>query len=102
MNHDSAEILPFGKARSHHRAFAPRFREPCQKSLLDAAYGSGGLPVAAADGATKRVAARLTLMGLLDIAEIDEAGGARRLRASEAMLADLARPWHLARPRTAF
>lgn len=97
MNHDSAEILPFGKARSR-LPYAPRFREPCQKTLLDAVYGGGGLPVAAADGATKRVAARLHVLGLLEIAEIDEGGTPRRLRASETMIADLARPWRLARP----
>ena len=99
MNHETADILPFGKARPRPHAFSPRFREPCQRTLLDAVYGGGGLPVAAGDRATKRVAARLNVMGLLDIAEIDEAGAARRLRASEAMIADLARPWHLARPR---
>ena len=69
-----------------------------QKSLMEAVYAAGSLPVAADDRATKDMATRLTIFGFVVIDEIASDGSLRRLRASEAMNASCTRPWRISKP----
>ncbi|MBF9232806.1 hypothetical protein [Microvirga alba] len=69
-----------------------------QKGLMDAVYAAGSLPIAADDRATKVMATRLTIFGLVVIDEVQADGTARRLRPSEAIHASTARPWRIAKP----
>ncbi|NBJ10438.1 hypothetical protein [Microvirga arsenatis] len=69
-----------------------------QKSLMDAVYAAGSLPIDAGDRATKAMAARLTISGFVVIDELRADGTLRRLRPSEAIHASTARPWHVSKP----
>ncbi|MDQ4136872.1 MAG: hypothetical protein M3158_11860 [Pseudomonadota bacterium] len=69
-----------------------------QKTLMEAVYSAGSLPVLADDRATKAMAARLQLFGFVIIEEIGADGSARRLRSSEAIDASPARPWRVSKP----
>lgn len=69
-----------------------------QKSLMDAVYAAGSLPIAADDRATKVMATRLTIFGFVVIDEVQADGTARRLRPSEAFHASTARPWRISKP----
>jgi hypothetical protein len=88
----SAAIVRFPGARRS----TCDFRD--QKSLMDAVYSAGSIPVGAEDLSTKRMAARLQVLGFFDVSEISGDGSLRRLRPSEAMRADDARPWRIAKP----
>ncbi len=88
----SAAIVRFPGAR--HGACA--FRD--QKSLMDAVYSAGSIPVGADDVSTKRMAARLQVLGFFDVSEISGDGSLRRLRPSESMRAEDSRPWRIAKP----
>ncbi|MCC5979687.1 MAG: hypothetical protein JJU21_16630 [Salinarimonas sp.] len=79
-----------------NRGGASAFRD--QKSLMDAVYGAGSIPVSAEDRATKRMAARLQVLGFFEISEVTGDGALRRLRPSEAILAEDIRPWRIAKP----
>jgi len=69
-----------------------------QRSLLDAVYGAGSLPIGADDRALKVLATRLTIFGFVVIDEIQRDGTARRLRPSEAVHASTAHPWRVSKP----
>ncbi|HMB10653.1 hypothetical protein [Saliniramus sp.] len=88
----SATIVRFPGGSSGASAFRD------QKSLMDAVYSAGSIPVSATDRATKRMAARLQVLGFFEINEVTGDGALRRLRPSEAILADEARPWRIAKP----
>jgi len=66
-----------------------------QRSLMDAVYAAGSLPIAADDRATKVMATRLTIFGFVVIDEVQADGTVRRLRPSEAIHASTARPWRV-------
>jgi hypothetical protein len=68
-----------------------------QRSLMDAVYNSGSIPVSADDVATKRLAARLQILGFFDVSEVQGDGSLRRLRPSETMRAEHLRPWRIAK-----
>ncbi|HJE26002.1 MAG TPA: hypothetical protein K8W01_20330 [Methylorubrum populi] len=68
-----------------------------QRSLMDAVYATGSIPVAAGDRETKLIASRLQVYGFLTIEELDEDGTLRRLRPSEAIRARSERPWRLSK-----
>jgi hypothetical protein len=68
-----------------------------QKNLLEAVYAAGSFPVNAPDRATKVMASRLHLFGLVVIEEI-AADGARRLRPSETMHAATEHAWRVSKP----
>jgi hypothetical protein len=69
-----------------------------QKSFMDAVYAAGSLPVAAGDRATRVMATRLQVFGFVTIDEIQPDGTARRLRPSEAVKAQVDRPWRVSKP----
>ena len=73
-----------------------------QRSLMDAVYSAGSLPVAAEDRATKAMATRLTIFGFVVIDEIQRDGTARRLRPSEAVHASTAHPWRVSKPSSRY
>jgi hypothetical protein len=73
-----------------------------QKSLMDAVYAAGSLPIAAEDRATKAMATRLTIFGFVVIDEVQSDGTARRLRPSEAIHASTAHPWRVSRPSSRY
>ncbi len=87
----SANIVRFPGAR---RAATP-FTD--QKILMDAVYSAGSIPVSASDLTTKRLAARLQILGFFDISEVSGDGSLRRLRPSETMRAEASRPWRISR-----
>ncbi|MGJ3264332.1 MAG: hypothetical protein ACFE0R_13960 [Salinarimonas sp.] len=66
---------------------------------MDAVFASGALDVAPDDVSTKRLAARLQILGFVAIDEVDEAGERRRLRPSEAIEAAPGVAWRLSRSR---
>ena len=78
------------------RGGASAFRD--QKSLMDAVYSAGSIPVSASDRATKRMAARLQVLGFFEISEVSGDGTLRALRPSETILAEDVRPWRIAKP----
>src|SRR6478609_7523128 len=69
-----------------------------QRSLMDAVYAAGSLPIAAGDRATKVMATRLTIFGFVVIDEIQADGSTRRLRPSEVFHASTAWPWRVSKP----
>src|SRR5918994_3339776 len=69
-----------------------------QRSLMDAVYTAGSLPIAADDRATKAMATRLTIFGFVVIDEVQADGMGRRLRPSEAFHASTALPWRVSKP----
>lgn len=69
-----------------------------QKSLMDAVYAAGSIPVAADDRATKTMATRLQVFGFVAIDEVQADGTARRLRPSEAVKGSAERPWRVSKP----
>jgi hypothetical protein len=73
-----------------------------QRSLLDAVYTAGSLPIAAEDRVTKTMATRLTIFGFVVIDEIQADGTARRLRPSEAIHASTAHPWRISKPSSRY
>lgn len=68
-----------------------------QRSLMDAVYNAGSIPVSADDVATKRLAARLQILGFFEVSEVQGDGSLRRLRPSETMRAEMLRPWRIAK-----
>jgi hypothetical protein len=88
----SSNVVPFRRAKP----FAPS--KPDQKTLMDAVYTAGSLPVPAADEDTKVLASRLQVFGFVVIDEVRPDGSARRLRPSEAILAETHRPWRVSKP----
>jgi hypothetical protein len=68
-----------------------------QRSLMDAVYAAGSLPIAADDQATKAIATRLTIFGFVVLDEVQADGSARRLRASEAILSSTLHPWRVSK-----
>lgn len=68
-----------------------------QRSLMDAVYNAGSIPVNADDVATKRLAARLQILGFFEVSEVQGDGSLRRLRPSETMRAEPLRPWRIAK-----
>jgi hypothetical protein len=87
-----ANVIRFPGARS---SASPR-RD--QKSLMDAVYAAGSLPIAADDRASKDMATRLTIFGLVVIDEMQPDGTRRRLRPSEAFQASTSRSWRVSKP----
>ncbi|SCY25819.1 hypothetical protein [Microvirga guangxiensis] len=69
-----------------------------QKSLMDAVYAAGSLPIAADDRATKDMATRLNIFGFVVIDEVQTDGTARRLRPSEAFQSANQHPWRVSKP----
>src|SRR4051794_34576311 len=69
-----------------------------QRSLMDAVYAAGSLPIAADDRSTKVMATRLTIFGFVVIDEVQADGTARRLRPSEAVHTSTAHPWRVSKP----
>jgi hypothetical protein len=92
----ATNVVRFPGARS---AASPR-RD--QKSLMDAVYMAGSLPVAAEDRATKVMATRLTIFGFVVIDEMLADGTARRLRPSEAIYTSMTHPWRISKPAGRF
>lgn len=72
-----------------------------QKSLMEAVYSAGSLPVAPQDRATKITAAGLQLFGFVVIEEVQPDGSLRRLKASETVQASLSRPWRVSKSSVA-
>ncbi len=68
-----------------------------QRSLMDAVYNSGSIPVSADDVATKRLAARLQILGFFEVCEVQSDGSLRRLRPSETVRAEQLHPWRIAK-----
>lgn len=68
-----------------------------QRSLLDAVYAVGSLPIPADDRLTKTIATRLTIFGFVVLDEVQADGSARRLRPSEAIHLSTAHPWRISR-----
>jgi hypothetical protein len=93
---EAANVIRFPGARS---SASPR-RD--QRSLMDAVYTAGSLPIAADDRATKVMATRLTIFGFVVIDEVQADGTARRLRPSEAIHASTARPWRVSKPTSRY
>ncbi|PVE26049.1 hypothetical protein DC522_02120 [Microvirga sp. KLBC 81] len=73
-----------------------------QKSLMDAVYAAGSLPVPADDRATKDMATRLNIFGFVVIDEVLSDGTARRLRPSEAFQASTLHPWRVSKPSSRY
>ena len=69
-----------------------------QKSLMDAVYCAGSLPLQADDRPAKVMASRLQVYGFVAIEEIQADGTARRLRPSESIHASIDRPWRVSKP----
>ena len=69
-----------------------------QKSLMDAVYAAGSLPIAADDRASKDMATRLTIFGFVVIDEMRPDGTRRRLRPSEAFQASSRHSWRVSKP----
>ena len=88
----SSNVVPFRRTKP----FASS--KPDQKALMDAVYSAGSLPVPATDEDTKVVASRLQVFGFVVIDEVCPDGTARRLRPSEAILAETNRPWRISKP----
>ncbi len=76
----ATNVVRFPGARS---AASPR-RD--QKSLMDAVYTAGSLPIAAEDRATKVMATRLSIFGFVTLDEVQADGTSRRLRPSPSIL----------------
>lgn len=93
---EAANVIRFPGARA---SASPR-RD--QRSLMDAVYAAGSLPIPAEDRATKVMATRLTIFGFVVIDEIQADGTARRLRPSEAIHASTARPWRISKPTSRY
>jgi hypothetical protein len=68
-----------------------------QRSLMDAVYNAGSLPVPADDRMTKVVASRLQIFGFVTIDEVRADGTLRRLKPSEAINASSERPWRISK-----
>lgn len=88
----SANVVRFPGAQRGASAFRD------QKSLMDAVYAAGSIPVSAQDVATKRMAARLQILGFFEVSEVGWDGSLRALRPSETMRAEETRPWRIAKP----
>ena len=73
-----------------------------QKSLMDAVYAAGSLPIAAEDRATKAMATRLTIFGFVVLEEVRADGTARFLRPSEAINTCTDHPWRVSRPTSRY
>lgn len=73
-----------------------------QRSLMDAVYAAGSLPIAAEDQATKAMATRLTIFGFVVLDEVQADGTVRRLRPSEAILTSTVHPWRVSRPSSRY
>ena len=73
-----------------------------QKSLMDAVYAAGSLPIAAEDRTTKAMATRLTIFGFVVLEEVQADGTARFLRPSEAIHGSTAHPWRVSRPSSRY
>lgn len=86
-------VVPFRRMNSFSTS-----SKPDQKSLMEAVYNAGSLPIPAADQDTKVLASRLQVFGFVVIDEVQSDGSARRLRPSEAILAHTARPWRISKP----
>jgi hypothetical protein len=69
-----------------------------QKSLMDAVYAAGSLPIPADDRATKDMATRLHIFGFVVIDEVMPDGTARRLRPSESFQSSTLYPWRVSKP----
>ena len=69
-----------------------------QKSLMDAVYCAGSLPLQADDRSTKVMASRLQVFGFVAIEEIQADGTTRALRPSESIHASLDHPWRVSKP----
>ncbi|GJD94948.1 hypothetical protein [Methylobacterium iners] len=97
-------VVPFRRA-GHSARSSPILRQAGsaaarrgdQRALMDAVYATGTLAVAAGDRETKLIASRLQVYGFLAIDEVEEDGGHRRLRPSEAIRARGERPWRLSK-----
>lgn len=68
-----------------------------QKSLMEAVYAAGSLPVPPHDRATKITAAGLQLFGFVIVEEVQADGSLRLLKASETVQASVARPWRVSK-----
>ena len=90
LSHDN--VVRFRSARSP----ASSLRD--QKSLMDAVYAAGTLPLRADDRPAKVMASRLQVFGFVSIEEIQADGTTRSLRPSEAIHASLDHPWRVSKP----
>ncbi|MCJ2127831.1 hypothetical protein [Methylobacterium sp. E-045] len=95
-------VVPFrrpGRTQPQAPVVSPSLaaRRVDQRALMDAVYASGTLAVAAGDRETKLIAARLQVYGFLTVEELGEDGALRRLRPSEAIRAQVDRPWRLSK-----
>jgi hypothetical protein len=93
----SSNVIRFPGPRS-----SPQNSPRDQRSLMDAVYSAGSLPVAAEDRITKMMATRLTIFGFVVIDEVQADGTARRLRPSEAVNASTERPWRISKPSSRY
>ena len=73
-----------------------------QRSLMDAVYAAGSLPIGAQDRATKAMATRLTIFGFVVLDEVLSDGTIRRLRPSEAIHASTLHPWRISKPSSRY
>jgi hypothetical protein len=73
-----------------------------QRSLMDAVYAAGSLPIDALDRATKAIATRLTIFGFVVLDEVQADGSVRRLRPSEAIHASTLHPWRISKPSSRY
>ena len=87
----TTNVVRFRRGQANHSSYGD------QKNLMEAVYCAGALPVAAQDRATKAVAARLHLFGLVSIEAVEADGSMRRLRPSESMHTAVERPWRISK-----
>jgi hypothetical protein len=73
-----------------------------QKSLMDAVYAAGSLPIPADDRTTKDMATRLHIFGFVVIDEVLSDGTTRRLRPSESFRASTLHPWRISKPSSRY
>jgi hypothetical protein len=97
---EPTNVIRFPGSRLH--TYQPHASRRDQKSLMDAVYAAGSLPISADDRATKAMATRLTIFGFAVIDEIHPDGTARRLRPSEAFHTSTAHPWRVSKPSSRY
>ncbi len=96
-------VVPFRRPAGTRKAAEARVQQPRggeradQRNLMDLVYATGSFLLAAEDRDTKLVASRLQVYGFLVIEEVAADGTLRRLRPSEAIRAQLHRPWRLSK-----
>ena len=99
---ESRSATPTNVVRFPGPRASARLRGRDQRSLMDAVYSAGSLPVAAEDRATKVMATRLTIFGFVVIDEIQARRHGPPPAPSEAVQASTAQPWRVSKPSSRY